>query len=445
MTLKRAFTLFLCAIIVLYIVTGPRLLEHMKEEYEKSQATERKMAKWTGVITLWDFPRLDTRNGTRFKWIKSKIREFEKKNPGIYIEFRELDWKEGPNLLKAAAKTGANPDIAPVGSDFFFISGGYLEALDAYLDPADRMDYIKSALDTATYNGKLYGFPWMTTGYTLLLNRDLFGEKGVSLPENGEWTYNQFVETLKLLTYDTNGKSGPDVFGFNSFIEPGYHNVFGLLLCDGAQITDRETGLYTFNNPEAISGLQKLCDLKLKYKVAHPGFGTMSENEAWSSFLKGHTAVYTAGSWAVPYLRSLQGTGGVNFTVAKFPTGKSDIPLMLNGTTCSYAVFKQKDDGKQQACVDFITYLTSEALQEELANFGYFPVRKSGKYLYENDKEMYTIQQSLYFAEPLPQVANWHEIDMILQSRIAEAVNGLKTPEQALSEAARQIRGQPGP
>ncbi len=441
MTLKRAVTLFLCALIILYILAGPQLLEHMKHQYEKSQEIERKTAKWTGVITLWDYPRLDTRNGSRFRWIRSKIRQFEKQNPGVYIEFRELDWKEGPNLLKAAAKTGANPDIAPVGSEFFFASGGYLEALDAYLDPADKMDYLRSALDTATCNGKLYGFPWMTTGYTLLLNSDLFSERGISPPENGEWTYEQFVEALKQLTYDTNGKGGPDVFGFNSFIEPGYYNIFGLLLSDGAQVMDRSTGLYTFDNPEAVSGLQKLCDLKHKYKVTHPGFGTMSESEAWSSFLKGQTAVYTAGSWTVPYLRSLQGTGGVNFTVAKFPTGKSDVPLMLSGATCSYAVFRQKDEGKRRACIDFIAFLTSEAFQDELTNFGYFPVRKSGKHLYENDKEMYTIQQSLYFAEPLPQTANWQEIDMVLQARVSEAVNGAKSPEQALVEAARQIRG----
>jgi multiple sugar transport system substrate-binding protein len=439
MTFRRAFTLFLCAILAVYIFTGPSLLEQMKNNYKKSLEPTHKKTEWTGVITLWDYPRLDIRNGTRFSWIKSKIRQFEKQNPGVYIEFRELDWKEGPTFLKAAAKTGANPDIAPVGSDYFFMSKGYLEELDSYISLEEKADFIGSILDTAAYNGKIYGIPWMMTGYTMLLNTDKFNEKNISLPENGEWTYEQFVEVLKQLTYDTNGKGGPDVFGFNSFVEPGYYNTFGLIMSDGAQVIDEATGKYIFNTPEALSGLAKLCDLKFKYKVTHPGFGTMSENQAWSSFLNGETAVYIGGSWAVPLLRNSQGSSGINFAVAKFPTGKSDVPLSVSSTTCSYAVFKQKDEGKRKVCADFIKFITAAEKQNELADFGYFPVRKSGKHLYENDKELYTIQQSLYFAEHLPKVDNWGEIDLILQTKIKEALQGDISPEQALKDAEKLI------
>ncbi len=439
MTLRRAFTLFLCAILVVYIFTGPYLLKYMKDSYKKSQEPEHKKTEWTGVITLWDYPRLDNRNGSRFGWIKSKIKQFEKKNPGVYIEFKELGWKEGPTLLRAAAKTGANPDIAPVGSDFFFISNGYLEVLDGYISLEEKADYISSILDTATYKGKVYGMPWMMTGYTMLLNTDKFNERNVGIPENGEWTYEQFVEALKQLTYDTDGKGGPDVYGFNSFIEPGYYNTFGIIMSDGAQIIDETTGRYIFNTPEALSGIKKLWDLKHKFKVTHPDFGVMNENQAWTSFLKGKTAVYIAGASTVPLLRNSLSNDGVSFTVAKFPAGKADVPLSISSTTCSYAVFKQKDEGKRKVCADFIKFLTSAESQNELVNFGYFPVRKSGKYLYENDKEMYTIQQSLYFAEHLPKVEDWNEIDLILQTKIREALLGTISPDQALRDAERQI------
>lgn len=442
MTLKKAFTLLLCVILAVYIFIGPDLLKQMKENYKKSLEPVHKKTEWTGVITLWDFPRLDIRNGTRFGWIKSKIRQFEKQNPGVYIEFRKLDWKEGPSFLKAAAKIGANPDIAPIGSDYFFMSGGYLEDLGSYISIEDRKDFIDSILDTAAYNGKLYGIPWMMTGYTMLLNTDRFSEKNVALPENGEWTYEQFVKALEQLTYGTDGNGGTGVYGFNSFVEPGCYNVFGILLSDGAQIIDEETGRYIFNTPEALSGLNKLYDLKYKYKVTHPGFGSMNENQAWSTFLNGETAVYIGGSWAVPLLRNSQGSSGINFTVAKFPEGKSDVPLSVCQTTCSYAVFKQNDEGKRKVCVDFIKFITSAEAQAGLADFGYFPVRKSGKHLYENDKEMYTIQQSLYFAEHLPKVDNWSGIDLILQTKIKEAIQGDISPEQAMKDAERLIRQQ---
>ncbi len=440
MILRKAFTLFLCAILIVYIFLGPTLLEQMRESYEKTIEPQHKKTEWTGVITLWDYPRLDMRNGTRFSWIKGKIKEFEKNNPGVYIELKQLDWQDGPTFMKAAAKTGANPDIAPVGSDYFYMSGGYLEELDEYISLAERSDYIGSILDTAVYKGKIYGLPWMMTGYTMLLNTDRFSERNISPPENGEWTYEQFVEALKQLTYDTDGKGGPDVFGFNSFIEPGYYNTFGIIMSDGALIMDEATGSYTFNTPEALSGLTRLCDLKHKYKVTHPGFGKMDENQAWATFLKGETAVYIGGSWAVPLLRNSQGDKAVNFTVARYPTGNADVPLSISSTTSSYAVFKQEDEGKRKVCADFIRFITSAEAQAELVNFGYFPVRKSGKHLYENDKEMYTIQQSLYFAEHLPKVDNWSEIDTVLQTKIKEAVAGSISPEQALKDAERLIQ-----
>ena len=441
MTLRRAFTLFLCIVLIVYIFIGPYLLDRMKGSLKETPEPDLNKTGWTGVITLWDYPCLDIRNGTRFGRIKNKIRQFEKKNPGVYIELCELDWADGPSFLKAAARIGANPDIAPIGSDYFYISGGYLEELDSFISQEDRRDFIGSTLDTAIYNGKLYGIPWMTTGYTMILNTERFSERNAGLPENGEWTYEQFVDALKQLTYGTDGRKMTDTYGFSSFVEPGYYGVFGILMSDGAQIIDEETGKYVFNTPEALSGLKKVCDLKHKYKVTHPDFGAISENQAWSDFLNGKAAVFIGESWVVPFLRNLADSSRINFTVANFPSGKSDIPLSMGLTTCSYAVFKQRNEEKRKICADFVRFITSAESQYELEEFGYFPVRKSGKYLYENDKEMYTIQQNLYFSEPPPKADNWNEIDIILQTKIKEALLGTISPEKALKDAERLIEG----
>ena len=69
--------------------------------------------------------------------------------------------------------------------------------LNSYISLEERADFIDSILDTARYNGKIFGLPWMMTGYTMLLNTDKFNERNVSLPEK-EWT-RQFVKVLKQL------------------------------------------------------------------------------------------------------------------------------------------------------------------------------------------------------------------------------------------------------
>jgi hypothetical protein len=55
---------------------------------------------------------------------------------------------------------------------------------------------------------------------------------------------------------------------------------------------------------------------------------------------------------------------------------------------------------------------------------------------------MYTIQQSLYFAEHLPKVNNWNEIDLVLQTKLKDALQGSISPEQALRDAERLINGE---
>ncbi|HYE09476.1 MAG TPA: extracellular solute-binding protein, partial [Patescibacteria group bacterium] len=193
MTLKRAFTLFLCLLMAALVILGPGLLQKYRVDYNKSYEHMKSEIPWRGVITVWDYPRLNTQNGTRLTWISAKIKQFEKLHPGVYIDFKELDETNGYTLLKAAAVTGAYPDVAPVGSDYYFMSEGLLEELDGDITEAEKADFLPGALESASYRGKLYGMPWMMTGYTMLLNTQLFSEKNVPVPQDGNWTYEQFA------------------------------------------------------------------------------------------------------------------------------------------------------------------------------------------------------------------------------------------------------------
>lgn len=434
MNLKRAFTLFLCLAMSMIIFLGPGLLQRYRVDYNKSFEHMKREIPWRGVITVWDYPRLNLQNGTNYFWISAKIKQFEKLHPGVYIDFKGLDAANGATLLKAAASTGAYPDVAPIGSDYYFISEGYLEALDEYISEEEKSDFLSSALESASLNGRLYGMPWMMTGYTMLLNTRLFNDRNVPLPLEGNWTYEQFAEAVKQLTFDTNKRKGPDVYGFNSSFQPGSYNIYGLLMSDGAEIISSETGRYAFDGPQALSGLQKLWQLKHTYKATPDNLGETSQGEVLSSFITGKTAIITAGSWTIPHLRNLS-NDSLEFIAANYPTGSSEMPITIGATTCSFGVFKQKDENKRRMCVEFIKFLTSAESQEQLKDYGYFPVRKSGQDMYQNDKEMNLVQQSISFVEPLPRHKNWEQVDLILQSRIKAALNGEISPEQAIQDA----------
>jgi len=100
----------------------------------------------------------------------------------------------------------------------------------------------------------------MMTTYGMMLNTDLFQERGVELPTDGMWTYEEFVEKLQTLTYDAKGRGKTTHFGFNSFIYPQYYNIWGIILSDGAEIFNDKME-YTFNDERAKSGVQKVIDI----------------------------------------------------------------------------------------------------------------------------------------------------------------------------------------
>lgn len=429
-------TFFLCFILCAFIIFGPFYFMNRKN----SKNIEEKDQPFKGVITMWDYPHLDSKSGTRYGWMLGKIKKFEREHPGVYIELKAINLKTGPFKIETAIKTKTYPDIAPVASDYSIVHQKLLEPVDPYLSKKELSDYKPQALSAVQMDGKTWGFPCMMSTYTLFLNLDLFHEKGVNPPKGGNWTYDEFVKTLKKLTYDEDGDEKIDVYGFNSFIGVNDYNTWGILLSDGAKIVDRRRR-YQFNNKKAVKGLKKLVNLKLKYKVTPDNFGENSEKEAWESFYKEKkVAVYPTGTWAVNALNKLKNKGeGFEFDVVNYPTGERKEPIAICKNTAAYGIFKQKDEKKLKMCVEFLKFISQEKFQKELNRLGTFPVKKSVGEIYKEDPYMSKIEKSLVYTKNIPKHSYWSVIEDILQSQIRQVLLQKKTVEDALKDAEKKI------
>ncbi|QIB26891.1 ABC transporter substrate-binding protein [Caloranaerobacter azorensis] len=437
---KKLIQAFVQIIVVLLILSSPLLIVNYRKQINEKRI--EKEEPWKGVITLWDFPRLNVKTGSRYGWILDKIKKFERENPGVYIEFKPIDWKKGTTQLEEAVKTGRYPDIAPIAADFNYMKKGILEPLDNYFTKEEKNKFKCQALRAVTYNGKMWGVPFMMTTYVMYLNLDLFIERGVEPPIDGNWTYEEFVEKMKMLTWDSDNDGEIDHYGFNSFIKPNYYNVWGIILSDGADIIDENSGEYVFYGDKALKGLNKLIDLKYKYKVTPEDFGILNENEAWEMFYKKkNVAVYPTGTWALRVLENLKNKGeGFEFTVANYPIGDMRLPVSLNNSVSAYGIFKQEDEAKLKMCVKFLKYITQEKYQRELEDLGVFPVKTGITDLYMYDNKVKRIENSLSYTKIIPRHEKWKEIDRILQSQIKLALIGEKSSKEALDDAKKQIQ-----
>jgi multiple sugar transport system substrate-binding protein len=403
--------------------------QDVKEETEET---------WKGVITLWDFPRWPDKNGNRFGWIEKKIAEFERSHPGVFIHLRKLKWEYGMIELRAATSTGTYPDMAPVASDFDFIAGGYLEPLDEFFSESELSRYDPKALEAVTYQGRIYGYPWFMTTHGLFLNLDSFKARGAAIPEEGRWTYDEFVQALQKLTYETK-RDKKVYYGFNLYLSPGSYQIWGFLTMDGAKIFD-EDGNFALNSLEGVSALSKMVDLAAKYRVVpEEEYGAIDENAVWGDFAeKRKIAVYPAGSWAVKILADRQkAEKGFEFEVAHYPKGQKE-PLNF-ALVSGYAIFKRGDNTKKAVCAEFLRFITSEKEQEALADYGVFPARIEAQQKVVSDPYMKRMKEILDASQVTPKIENWHKVDEAVTAQVRQALLRKKTPSQALEDAAREV------
>ncbi|HEY1342268.1 MAG TPA: extracellular solute-binding protein, partial [Bryobacteraceae bacterium] len=98
-------------------------------------------------------------------------------------------------------------------ADLFWLSQEYVAGYadrGALLDISDRLaadsspaakldDYYPAVLQTAQYQGKTYGLPWISQPVVLYYNPDLFSAAGVNPPDD-TWTWDTFKDAATKLT-----------------------------------------------------------------------------------------------------------------------------------------------------------------------------------------------------------------------------------------------------
>jgi multiple sugar transport system substrate-binding protein len=392
---------------------------------------------YKGIIKIWDIPIQNPNTGSRYNWMQSKIRAFEKRNPGVYIELTPI--KNDSLYNKIGNNNDDMPDIVPIDSSFPHFN--ILEPLDEYFEKEELEEFKHQVLKSVRYNKQLIAVPIGMSTYTMYINLDKFSERGVTPPLNGNWTYEEFIDLLKQFNFDSDGDGIVDEYGFISYIEPKDYSIWGIILSDGGELINHKRIEYSFYGEKAIKGLEKVTDLKQKYNVVPDYFGIINEKDAWKMFYKEQkAAVYAAESWAVNLLdKSYKDGTGFNFDVVNYPTGDKNLPVVLSNDIVSYGVIKSEDTKKMKMCVKFLKSLTTDSNQKSLEEVGLFTVKRGVKDMYIDNPKMKKIEESLSYTHYIPFIDNWMEIDSIIQEEIRNAILGEKLSYEAIEDAKIEI------
>jgi len=134
--------------------------------------------------------------------------------------------------------------------------GSFLPLKDCVTNAApksagDIQDYFPGIIQTDYQNHVLYGLPWVAQPVVIYYNRNLFDAANLAYP-TAEWTWNDFTNTARKLTKDTNGDGTADQWGTTA---NGWPPPQMFIWQAGGDVISPDLATSPIDSPEALDGM----------------------------------------------------------------------------------------------------------------------------------------------------------------------------------------------
>ncbi|HET7768802.1 MAG TPA: extracellular solute-binding protein [Chloroflexota bacterium] len=192
-------------------------------------------------------------------------------------------------------------------------------------DKINQAQYLKIELESWRWKGKQWGIPFQSGGEAVMLNKQIFQERGVPLP-SASWTYDDLIQISQRLNDPANNRAGVVVGqnGIQYMAGTFMRNYGGKVLNDA-----RNKALYA-DDAASINGTITNVDLHQKYKVTPIPAMTALVPAGSSLFRSRRVAINIDYIGVVPALADL-GAGNVEvLPPPKGPTGAQSARVVGN-------------------------------------------------------------------------------------------------------------------
>ncbi|MEW6105710.1 MAG: sugar ABC transporter substrate-binding protein, partial [Bacillota bacterium] len=321
-------------------------------------AKEKVVLKFMG----WEASPLETES------VKKGLAEFMRRNPDIVVEYTPVGGDYHAKLLTMIAGNAA-PDVfflSVRGYYAEFQKRGILLDLTDYFNKEYRLeDFVPSDRKKMVINGRIYGISSCIVVPQIFYNKDLFDKAGLPYPPadpEKAWTWDEFVEVAKKLTIREGGKTVQyGVFGFEGWDE-GMLALTALIFSNGGEIFDPTFSKCVLDQPAAREVIQKVGELRSKYRVAPEGRFMKESGMSASQMLQtGKVAMVIDGSWALQELAQMNfrvGVGVLPVFKRAATTDEAHVHVVYKGTKYPEEAWR------------LVSFLSSEWYQLELVRSG---------------------------------------------------------------------------
>ncbi len=359
--------------------------------------------------------------------VQAMVAEFEKANPDISVNMTDLTWADGQAKIAIAIASGTGPDVVELGSDWIaqFASSNQLTDISAQVS-GDSADY--QGWGMATYQGKIYGRPWILGTRVLFGNGELLKRAGYT-PDWVPVNWAQLKEAALKITKLGNGIRG---WGSNTAEKHRLYKKFmPFFWSNDAQIFT-DDGRYC-----VISSMKAIEALKL-YKWLNDSCGFVGDQRAIEdAFLDGKIGFIISGDWLLKRIELEH--RNIDLVSTLIPGPKYPGKSFLGGEFLSITqACKDKD-----AASKFIAFITSPENQVRFckANRSANPssLKAQEDPYFASNKHLQTFIKQIRSAEHPPVDPGWVYIEDEIEKAVEDALFGSKLPAGALRNAQIKI------
>jgi len=371
-------------------------------------------------------------------------RDFEAKNPDIkvvmeYVSYDAIHDKVVTGM--AATPPGYDASMIDVIWPDEFIKAGYLLDVTGRVTDDMKKNMFEASWNGVTRNGKIYGLPWLMDVKYFIYNKSMLDQAGITAPPT-TWeelvTQAQTIKEKGIVEY-------PIIWSWNQ--KEGVVCDFTVLLFgNGGTFLDSD-GKPAFNNEK---GVQVLTWMKqtLDAGLTNPSSISSDENAVRDNFVGGNAAF--AVNWLYEYADSNNAdmskiVGQAAFAPMPVYQAGADAGIKSSSVDGSSAFGIMATSPNIEQTWKFLTYLSSYDVQMKYSA-EMLPVWKNAytgdnltNLLAATSTNPVTVPAFLAqfpYANERPTVSYYNEASAALQLAIQEALTGVKTPQQALDEAA---------
>ncbi len=367
-------------------------------------------------------------------YFEGLVKEFEKQNPGVKVKWLDQPAENYADKLSADAGAGTLPDVVNLSPDLAYplAKAGVLMNMDK--EPATskfKGEYTPEGWKGTAMPGLdgSYAFPWYLNTGPLFYNKSLFKKVGLD-PEKPPKTFDDLFTDANKMAKESGGKiatlaSTPAIEDMGRY---------------GVKLMNADSTEFTYNEPKGVEFLTK-------YKELYDSGGldaqalTNTPEKAGQKFLEQKVAMNPGSALDLSNFKKNAPSLYKNLGITDAPNNNGKPNMYVMGL----AVNNQSKH--KAAAIAFAHFVTDKKNQEAFGHkVAVFPSTKGSLEEPYWTKEDGTDEGRVRVASAkmLKGAVNYtpvvlsDEMKTILKNEVAKALQGKKSPKQALDEAVAQ-------